>query len=482
MKKDAINESEAMQEGLERFLQNELEEMLKEENKKSTQPYQSESKKTDMIYGEKTSGNTNIPYGNETTKDIDMLYGNEQPGNINMRYRIEPQEPVERVEGEGKLKGTKRYTDRPLRDEKAQRTSADDAYRERTDRRKEYTNTNRTATKGTEADYKSKGGRKDQSMSKRKKRKKSKFKRFLFGLLVFVLIIGGIWYFLVGSVYNQMDYKREETLVSEPMKEDGVTNILLIGNDSREEGDDGRSDAMILLSISNKTKTIHMTSLLRDMYVEIPGREGNRLNAAYAYGGPALLLDTIEQNLGITVNRYVLVNFQAFASLVDAVGGVDLELTNEEVKWVNAYLNEYNLLEGRDITTDYLDESLSGMIHLNGPQALAYCRNRYIGSDFERTNRQRKVLTAITEKLPASVATNSKELIGSLFPHLTTNMTQSECYSLSFSASKFLTYDIIQSSIPIEGSYKNATIRSMSVLEVDYEMNKAYIRQNIYGE
>ena len=96
-------------------------------------------------------------------------------------------------------------------------------------------------------------------------------------------------------------------------KENGVVNILLIGSDSRTEGDDGRSDAMILLSVSSKTRTIHMTSLLRDMYVDIPGRDGNRLNAAYSFGGPELLLETVKQNLGIEVNRYAVVNFQAFA-------------------------------------------------------------------------------------------------------------------------------------------------------------------------
>ena len=322
-------------------------------------------------------------------------------------------------------------------------------------------------------------GKKDKKM---KRKKKSTLKSFLTFLAVLTIIAMVGLYFLIGGVYGKMDYERADELASEPMKEDGVTNILLIGNDSREQGDDGRSDAMILLSISNKTKKIHMTSLLRDMYVEIPGKEGNRLNAAYAYGGPTLLLETIEQNLGITVNRYVLVNFQAFANLVEAVGGVDLELSNEEVKWVNAYLNEYNLLEGRDITTDYLDESLSGMIHLNGPQALAYCRNRYIGTDFERTNRQRKVIAGIVSKLPVALATNSGELAEGLFPQLTTNLTQAECYSLSLQASKFMTYEMVQSSIPIEGSYKNATIRSMSVLEVDYDMNKKYIRENIYGE
>lgn len=317
---------------------------------------------------------------------------------------------------------------------------------------------------------------------KQMKKKKSGMKRFLF-LLVFLLVLfGGMWYLAVGRVYKQMNFEKVDELSKLPLKEEGVINILLIGNDSRSAGEDGRSDAMILLSISNKTKKVYMTSLLRDMYVDIPGHDGNRLNAAYAYGGPTLLLETIKQNFDIEINRYVLVNFQAFANLVDAVGGVDLELSNEEVKWVNAYLNEYNLLEGRDITTDYLDESLSGMIHLNGPQALAYCRNRYIGTDFERTNRQRKVLTAVSGKLPVTLATNSNELIEGLFPQLTTNLTQSECYSLSLQASKLLTYEIVQASIPVEGSYQNAKIRKMDVLEVDFEKNKQYIRQNIYGE
>ena len=97
---------------------------------------------------------------------------------------------------------------------------------------------------------------------------------------------------------------------------------------------------MILLSINDRAKKIYMTSILRDMYVEIPGHDGNRLNAAYAYGGPELLMQTVEQNFGIDVNRYVQVNFEAFANLVDAVGGVELELSTEELEYVNGYLVE----------------------------------------------------------------------------------------------------------------------------------------------
>ncbi len=307
-------------------------------------------------------------------------------------------------------------------------------------------------------------------------------RRFLTVVLVLLLAVIGLWYVTISHLYDKVEYAPTEILAGEPMKEDGVTNILLIGNDSRVNGEDGRSDAMILVSISNQTKTIYLTSLLRDIYVEIPGHESNRLNAAYAFGGPELLLETIKQNLDIEVNRYVQVNFQAFANLIDAVGGVDLELTNEEVQWVNAYLNEYNMLENRPIDTDYLPTDASGLLHLNGPQALAYSRNRYIGSDFGRTERQRKILEAVFHQLPSSVLTNSGELIDGILPNLTTNISKSECYTLSLDAPKLLTYELVQASIPIAGSYQNATIRKMSVLQVDFEKNKEFIRTHIYGE
>lgn len=328
---------------------------------------------------------------------------------------------------------------------------------------------------------KKENGKKENGKKEPKKKKKSSFKRFLIAVALIVVFLAAGLYVLVGKVYAEMNYEEIESLASSPMKEEGVTNILLIGNDSRENGEDGRSDAMILLSISNKTKKIYMTSLLRDMYVEIPGYKDNRLNAAYSYGGAELLMETIEQNFDIPISRYVLVNFEAFANLVDAVGGVDLELTGKEVEYVNGYLVEYNILLGRPEGTDYFDDLSGGMVHLNGPQALAYCRNRYIGTDFGRTERQRKVLTEVIHKLPKGVLTNPKGLIDGLMPNLTTNLTQTECYRLSLMAPKLLTYDIIQNSIPIEGTFKDATHRKMSVLEVDFEANKKFLQENLYG-
>lgn len=323
--------------------------------------------------------------------------------------------------------------------------------------------------------------KKENVKKKKKYKKKHTLRNILIVLIVLILLVVTLGYYVIDKVYDRMNYESVESLRYEPLKEDGVTNILLIGNDSREGVSGSRSDAMILVSISDKTKSIHLTSLLRDMYVEIPGYKGNRLNSAYSLGGAELLLETIEHNLDIEVNRYVLVDFQAFANLIDAVGGVELELTNDEVKWVNAYLNEYNIITGKDLNTDYLDESSSGMMHLNGPQALAFSRNRSIGNDFGRTERQRKVIAAAVEKIPKALISDPKGVLEGILPNLTTNVVPTECFGLGAEAVKFLIYDFKQGSIPIEGTYKNATIRDMSVLEVDFEANKEYLRTNIYG-
>ncbi len=314
-----------------------------------------------------------------------------------------------------------------------------------------------------------------------KRKKTHKFRNFILGLLIIAAAVGVLGYTLLGSFYKQMNYVELESTAKEPLKEEGVTNILLIGNDSRDNDQSGRSDAMILLSISSATKTVHITSLLRDMYVEIPGHDSNRLNAAYSYGGAELLMETIEANFDIEVNRYMQVNFEAFANLVDAVGGVDLELTKEEVHWINAYLWEYNILLERPEGTDYFEEGLEGMLHLNGAQALSYCRNRAIGNDFGRTERQRKVLGAMIDNAPKAIL-NLDQVAEGVFGNVTTNLTKSECMQLAAQAGAVFTHDIVQGRIPMDGTYSNTKIRGMDVLKVDFEANNAFIRSEIYGK
>ena len=484
MNKDSIEENKAIQDGLERFLDEELASVRKEQVAPNrTIIYNEEPKEKEL----KTE------FATEVTPKRQASYERRPAGG----YTAAARQPEHRSSvGERQMSHAADTVSR-------RRTSAEtdryhNADREETSRRRQENVSDRcsTASERKHRTYEPpvsenkkkqhrKPNRKTDKRQKKKDGKKDKLSRpkkilLILGIVILALFLW--WYLTMGRIYHKMNYEKSDELASGSLKDQGVINVLLIGNDSRENGEDGRSDAMILISISNKTKTIHMTSLLRDMYVDIPGHDSNRLNAAYAYGGPSLLCETIKQNLDIEVNRYVLVNFQAFANLVDAVGGVDLEVTNDEVQWINAYLNEYNLLEGKEMTTDYLDTSLSGEIHLNGPQALAYSRNRYIGTDFGRTERQRKVLSAVMKKLPLAMATNSGELIDGLFPNLTTNLTQTEMYSLSTQASKLLTYDVVQSTVPAEGTYSNATIRKMAVLQVDFEANKKLLKQDIYGQ
>lgn len=478
------NEMEQIQRSLEQFLDREV-----EKYEKSDAAYSNAEGPDGEGYEEETAFGEEPDYEEPDYEEADYRDSDYEEADYGDSYDEDGTDYEEEMYGEEE---DGLYEEERDYDRHAGRLSYEESRhinRRNRNRKDNYTEKPKKQKAGKEKPKKEKRKREEDKhavMSKDKKKngkkKKSRGKKFLTILAVLLVLFGAVWYLAIGSIYGKMRYSRVETLAGEPLKENGVVNILLIGSDSRTEGDDGRSDAMILLSVSSKTRTIHMTSLLRDMYVDIPGRDGNRLNAAYAFGGPELLLETVKQNLGIEVNRYAVVNFQAFANLVDAVNGVDLELTNEEVQWVNAYLNEYNELRGMPMETDYLDTSLSGMIHLNGAQSLAYSRNRYIGTDFGRTERQRKVLSAVMKKLPLAAVTNPGELVNGLFPNLTTNLTQTECLRLSLMAGKLLTYDIVQESIPLEGTYTSAKIRGMDVLQVDFDKNRAYLQEQLYGE
>ena len=397
------------------------------------------------------------------------------PGRHPSRERTRRAEEEERYDdGRPGRRYREEYDDRPVREREADRGRKRSEREEPPGRRK--------SGKAGQEDAEMAHRKPNAQTRKKKRKKKHRLLKLLIAVALIFALLGVGAYSLVGAVYGRMNYKEIASVSGAPMQEKGVVNILLIGNDSRENGEDGRSDAMILLSISSKTKKIYMTSLLRDMYVDIPGHDGNRLNAAYSFGGAELLMETIEQNFDISVNRYVLVNFEAFAGLVDAVDGIELELTSEEIDYVNGYLVEYNVLTDRPQGTDNMDTSVSGLVHLNGPQALAYSRIRYLGTDFGRTDRQRKVLTAVIKKLPSVLISNAGALMDGLLPNLTTNLTRDECFRLSLMAGKMLTYDIESDSIPQPGTYKDVTIRKMAVLEVDFETNIKYLKEKLYGE
>lgn len=313
-----------------------------------------------------------------------------------------------------------------------------------------------------------------------KKKKKGRLLKIVIFIVLLLAIagVGGyfLWQHLIGSAYDKMTYKEATGYSSTLLTENEVTNILLMGNDSRDNADDGRTDSIILLTINRAQKKIYLTSFLRDIKIDIPGKGINRLNQSYAFGGPELVMKTLSENFDIKISRFMLVNFQAFAKLADAVGGVDLDVTAEEVDYINAYLWEYNDINGDDIHKDNFPDGTSGHLHLNGPQALAYCRNRYIGTDFERSNRQKKVITAIFKKLPQTMLTNFNGIMDGLFPSLTTSLTKDDCYELSSLLVNLKDMEIVQSTVPQDHTWKYEKYNEMDLISIDFDANKKYLK------
>ena len=258
--------------------------------------------------------------------------------------------------------------------------------------------------------------------------------------------------------------------------------MLLIGTDARDVGAErGRSDTMLLFSLNSRTQQIYLTSFMRDAYVNIPGYGNNKLNAAYSFGGAELLMDTLEQNYQISIDDYCVVSFMGFAGIIDAFGGVDVTLSDEEAKALNVILqSEVNQLAGDDPLSDFIEKG--GTYLLNGKQALSYARIRYVGNaDFERTSRQREVMTQLLKNAKTKAAAAVPKLITSAMPHLGTNMSDKDMYLLSLRVPLAVRYDITQIQIPADGTYTAADIDGQSVLQVDFDANIQKLKETVYS-
>ncbi|MCR4622800.1 MAG: LCP family protein [Clostridiales bacterium] len=267
---------------------------------------------------------------------------------------------------------------------------------------------------------------------------------------------------------------------------DGVRNILLLGLDSRtsaasvNQGRTGylpRSDTMMLLSVDIEKKTIKLVSFLRDLYVEIPGKKNNRLNAAYVFGGFDLLAKTLEKNFGVKPDAYVAVNLAGLVDVIDQLGGLYIDVPAKKVDRVNAVIYWYNdqVLGKKDNRSDFLTHG--GYQLLNGKQAEAWARYRYSESDFQRTERQRKLIELIFEKITqmsvsdlASFAINNIKLVR-------TSLTLSEITKLAPAVLAMKDAEIQQLTIPRSNAYTSQTISGMAVLVPDRNKNIKALRE-----
>ena len=250
-------------------------------------------------------------------------------------------------------------------------------------------------------------------------------------------------------------------------KGSGLVNILLIGQDRRPGESRARSDTMILCTFNKHTKTLTMTSFLRDLYVEIPGYQDNRINAAYAAGGMSLLNETLKENFGIHIDGNIEVDFNQFAQSVDLLGGVTMELRQDEADVINR---------------DAPGTVSAGTQLLTGQQALAYARIRSLDADgdFSRTNRQRKVISALLDSYKNASLSTVLSLLDDILPMITTDMNDVKIIAYATELFPMLSgADIVSQRIPADGSYSGKMINGMSVLVADMEASRQLLEDTL---
>lgn len=261
----------------------------------------------------------------------------------------------------------------------------------------------------------------------------------LTGTVLTVLATGLV---IVASKMSKIETTKIDTdklSISEEVEhETGYTNIALFGLDSRagDLGKGNRSDTMMIASLNNETKEVKLVSIYRDTLLELDDGSYNKANSAYSFYGPEGAISLINKNLDMNIEKYVAVNFNALVDVIDAVGGLDIELTYEEVVHMNNYCEETSEVTGKEYTK--IEPEVAGSYHLNGVQAVSYSRIRYTdGGDFERANRQRHVLSLIAEKAQSMSLSTLNKIIDEVFPQISTNFTLAEMIGYAKDATKY---------------------------------------------
>lgn len=338
---------------------------------------------------------------------------------------------------------------------------------------------------------------KKKPLTKKQKRilQRRRRRRILFGIEIFLLLIliGGVFiYAKLGKMnFTDLDFSKigVNTGVSDNNVMKGYTTIGLIGLDGRdgELKSGARSDTMIIASINNDTKKVKLVSVYRDTYLRIgEDSEGNgqynKANAAYAEGGPEQFLSMLNTNLDLNVTDFVSVDFQAVAEAVELLGGIDVELKEEEVVHLNNYCVETSKVTGMDYTP--LEEK-AGVHHLNGVQTVSYARIRYTsGNDFRRAARQREVIYKIVEKAKNSDIATLSKILDKVFPKVYTSFTKAEILQMGMS---MMSYDIEdQTGFPFDHLYGERVKDAMGgldvVLPVTLESNVIKLHEFLYPE
>lgn len=294
----------------------------------------------------------------------------------------------------------------------------------------------------------------------------STFKKIVIGLVIFIVAVPmvafGYFYFKLNSIYDSSAAKDVKEKVEKADDKDGITNILLAGVDGNNLDKGNRSDSMMVLTIDEKNNDIRITSLARDTYVQIPGYGEEKLTHAYAYGGPALLLQTIDKNFGLKIDKYAVVSFSSFEKIIDALGGVEIDVLPKEVSYIPGV-------------------NSAGKQTLNGAEALAYSRIRYADDAYQRDNRQRTVMQAAYNKISSNPG-DLMEIGNTILGYTKTNIPPMEIFKLANKVIKMNFTEFPQLEFPLDG-HRDGKIVSKEkgwVILWDKEYNNEQLKKFIF--
>jgi len=326
----------------------------------------------------------------------------------------------------------------------------------------------------------SKGYGKTKVISVKRKRELYRILRVtLIGLLIVVIItLPGLAAVVsysreIKSVAGNLSHPEEEFQPTEAATEDGVTNILVLGTDKRKENTRTRSDMIMIVSISTYQEKISLISLQRDLYLEIPGHGSNKLNAAYAIGGAELMVETIEANFDLLIDDYIIVDMNTIYPLLDACGGSLVDIKKEEVPYINNLVEHYNKAVNPEVKSDLLDEDCEGLTLLNGIQAIAYARVRYLDSDFGRTARQRKAVFGVLANWKAMLKEGRMGELLACYNRIPgccdcilTSMNEGRFRELTSLTNmlRYLQYEMNSEAIPAKGTWTDEKLKNGAIV------------------
>lgn len=311
----------------------------------------------------------------------------------------------------------------------------------------------------------------------RKKNKKKKGKRILIVLLILIVIIAGI---VVGYIYSKVSKVNFVELNTANLgieNQTGYRNIALLGVDSRDmdSTDGSRSDAIIIVSINQETKEVNLISVYRDTYMDVQGYGLTKVTHAYAYGGPELAINTLNRNLDLDISEFVTVNFEIVADVVDLVGGVEIDIEENEISQMNKYIEDTAKNVGRSANKI----TSAGKQKLDGIQAVTYARIRKTtGGDYKRTERMRTVLKAVFEKAKTMNVSTLNDMANKILPEVETNIGLSEVISLI----PTITSINISDSIGWPYEVKGITLNAWYGVPVTLEANVVKLHKELFNQ